>query len=113
MGGSVGASMYEEDVEEEMLEEDIAEESFEEDVDDASLSLDAGSSSLGAGALPLPAAGLSPASLSPGGSVLDRHRRQRLSPLETSLASLDEAISPSAYKSALAGFDLAESIERP
>ena len=108
-GGGAGSSMYDE---EEVLEEDFLEESFEEDVDDASLSLDGASTSAGGLAPPLHG-GLSPASLSPGGHVLDRHRRQRLSPLETSLASLDEAISPSQYKRELAGYDLAESIERP
>ena len=62
--------------------------------------------------------GLSPTTLSPGGHVVPQPRsRQRLSPLDTSVASIDEPMSASMSPGGLAremqGFDLAESVERP
>ena len=87
------------------------EESFDEDEGDESLSLDASS---GGGPPLIP--GTSPSSISPGGTnsrqALPRGR-QRLSPMETSLQSIDDPISPANYATELKGFDLAESIERP
>jgi hypothetical protein len=114
-----GVAMETADHIEEVIEDDIMEEDFEDDDDegDASLSLSAGEhamSSSGGGAPPPPYGGLSPAALSPGGHVIPPPRsRQRLSPLETSIASLDEPMSPARYSREMASFDLAESIEMP
>ena len=103
----------------EVIEDEIMEEDFEEDDEaDASLSLDAGSGlssgTPGGGVGPPLHGGMSPSGVSPGGHVVPPPRsRQRLSPLETSAQSMDEALSPGRYSREMAGFDLAESIEMP
>jgi hypothetical protein len=88
-----------------------ARQSFDEDDGhDESLSLDGSASFPSLAGPPLPLAGLSPAQPFSHGRA-----RQRLSPLESSqasLASLDESMSPNALNNAMrGGFD--ESVELP
>ena len=91
--------------EEEIIEDDIIEESFDEDDDEdavADLSLSSGDRG------PPLVGSTSPAHLSqpPAG-------RSRLSPLESSVLSVDESVSPGRISSALHGHDWTEPAEKP
>ena len=94
---AVGARDTDE-AEAEVIEDDIAEESFEEDEDDyASAGAAAsGSLSLSSGAGPPLPGGASPSSLASA-----PRSRTHLSPLETSMVSVDESVSPSRLGTAL------------
>ena len=99
------------------MEDDIIEEDFEDDFEDddgdASMSLSGGGGGGGERDTgpPLHHGGRSPMGL---GDRPPPRQRQRLSPLDTSLASsMDEAISPARLSAELKGFDVAESIELP
>lgn len=113
------------------IAEDIYADEFEEEdlgddgADDASLDLSSADLALSGhspralpGRAPPPLASASPLHPPPAASACRGSRqgaREGLSPLETSMQSIpsvDESMSPGRLQSALAGFDLAESVER-
>ena len=85
----------------EEVEDDVFEESFEDDDE------------VDAGELPLSGAPPLTGSASPASLMPPSRSRNRLSPLESSMISVDESVSPGRLTSEMQGFDLLESIERP